>query len=263
LLQQVCSPLLPADERVVQLQPLVSRCELGLISAGHFELLQLVEIMDQRRFRIKSRKVAFACSQDSLQAFRARWQNTGLFSEACLDMAPRVAIGHLSFEAGWKKVHDVFQFETQGQLSLRTSGFLLDCHAGLMHQGQWVGLRIQSIKEVMPEWRFHSCWAQGSLPVGAPFVVCRQPVPITLELQPVIRLGQPVLNAAQRTAGELVLTLQGQIEPASRRLELELVLSHSALVCHWQTCDVIRGVDQGCWNLLEESVITRWSLLDG
>lgn len=263
LIKQVCVQVVPQNNEVISLQPVLARCELGEGSTARMNTVQQIDVVDGRQIQSTFTQRPFNCTPGDVQALQSSWQALELLSEASIHIQQPLIQGDLAFQAGWQQKGAKLEFVAHGDANLKIPANALQWQANLLHEGVLVHLTIQPRQEINFQCLLQGAWARGQLPVDEPFLLHQHKVPLLANCIPVISVGKPVLNTTSETVGELTLSLIGLVKADTQRLALGLTLNHSELCCHWQSVDVLKGWSSGHWHLLAETQIAEWSLLHG
>lgn len=263
LLSRVCQGGLSHDPWSISLHPVFEHCELGMGAAHGFATVQKLRLVDVRKISLAYQKRHLELPDSSSQSLESIWKRSGLLREATLQMhAPLVQVD-LAFRAGWESRNGGFVYATQGEMWLGLSAGCIQWQGTLMHEGCLVQLGISLPQDIRLDWSLASEFPVGQLPVGVPFLVRQQNLPLHVQLNFAICVGKPILNLTNPIVGHLSLCLVANIDPETHSFGLTLELAHSELICEWQAADALLGWTCGKWSLLAESPIHTWELNHG
>lgn len=266
LLGQVCQHAIPGNQWVISPHPVVERCELGISKGGSFLTVQQLHVVDARKAELQYRRVELEWTGETTQQAENAWQSVDRMNDASVRIAKPFLHADFKLQAGWCKTNfneSPFKFVTTGNSTLQLAASALQWQAHFLHAGVLVNLTIQAANNVCIDWNFCDTRPVGQLPFGEPVLTCQQSIPLNIQLSPVVCVGKPLLNLLAQTAGEMTFKLLVKIDPESRRLGAELVLSHSELVCQWQAIDPMCGIASKNWILLPASTLMRWDMMHG
>lgn len=266
LLGQICQHVIPGNQWVVSPHPVVERCELGINHGGARHTVQQLHVVDARKAELQYRYGELEWTGEATQQAENAWQCVDHMNDAGVRIAKPFLHADFKLQAGWCKStfnESPFEFVTTGNSTLRLPATALQWHAHFLHSGVLINLTIQAANDVCIDWNFYDTRPAGQLPFGEPLLVCQQSVPLNIQLSPVVCVGKPLLNLLAQTAGEMTFKLLVKVDPESRRLGAELVLSHSELVCQWQAIDPMCGIASKNWILLPASTLMRWEMIHG
>ena len=263
LLGHVCQSALPADPWVVLPNPLFERCELGVSNQQDFIAVQQIQLLDARHAKVNFTQREFEWTAFAQQDLQASWESSSLFGEAIVRFRKSFLQGDCSCQAGWRASETNPEFCVAGEMQLRIPAASLQWQANVFHVGVFLGLTIQIPREVNVLWSFDDKRPNGQLPIGEPWLIKKELIALDIQVAPVVCVGKPMLNTLGSTVGELQVSLFAKIDPDSHRLDLSLAVSHSELLCRWQTMDPLLGGSSGLWLLAPPAQIAQWDLSDG
>jgi hypothetical protein len=263
LLSRVCQGGLSHDPWSISLHPVFEHCELGMGAAHGFATVQKLRLVDVRKISLAYQKRHLELPDSSSQSLESIWKRSGLLREATLHLHAPVVQADLAFRAGWESRNGGFVYATQGEMRLGLSAGCIQWQGALMHEGCLVQLGISLPQDIRLDWSLASEFPVGQLPVGVPFLVRQQNLPLHLQLNSAICVGKPILNLTNPIVGHLSLRLVANIDPETHSFGLTLELAHSELICEWQAADALLGWTCGKWSLLAESPIHTWELNHG
>ncbi|MCZ8016040.1 MAG: hypothetical protein O9274_10115 [Limnobacter sp.] len=263
LLSKVCQGALSPDPWCVNPHPVFDQCEIGLGATHGFAPLQKLRLVDARQASLSCQKRGLELPDLVSQLLDSDWKKSGLLRESTLLLEAPVMYADLAFSAGWVSQESSFAYATHGELGLSVSAGGIDWQGSLIHEGCLAQLSICLPQDFRLSWSLEGCFPVGQLPVGSPFLIRQQNIPLHAQLNCAICVGKPVLSLTNPIAGHLSLRLLVTIDPQTRQLGLTLELGHSQLVCEWQAADALLGWTFGEWDLLPESTVHTWDLRHG
>lgn len=263
MLKQVCGFAIPQDKAVVSLHPIVSRCDLGKLVHNHFERMQQIEVMDARQFIFNLTQHELVLSEHEIHQLQTNWQSPRFLQETQIQVQRPIINCDLQLQAGWVKESKEFNFKIRGHACVEIPSAAFHWYATLVHEDLLVHLSLQPLQNFRMEWDLTQAWKEGGLPVDQPLLLREHKLPIAVSCLSAAGVGQAVLSAPHSLAGHLLLTMLVSLDAKTRRLEFELILSHSVLTCDWQFACPLRGGSKGSWNLLPQAPIARWKLPHG
>ena len=256
LLAQVCRATLNEDPFVVSPTALVERCELGMLTPSGFVPTQQLHVYDARQIKLNFTQREFALDSLSKATLLKNSEGTVHITNPCLN-------ADLQFLAGWQKGAAGFEFRLEGDMQLRMPANVLVWEANLQQHGVLVNLGIQLQQDLAIDWAINDAIQVGQLPFGVPLFERQADAPLRVQVNSVVCVGKPVVNAVQAIAGRLKLKLHAQIDPETRQFGVFLALSHSDLLANWQAIDPLLGWCRGGWQLGSELTVAQWDLSHG
>ncbi|MCR2747160.1 hypothetical protein [Limnobacter parvus] len=270
LLAQMCEQAISNDPWIVSPNPIVERCELGINQGTNqgsgFKPMQQLEVVDARTARVQYGQRAFEWTNAAIRQVESAWHGVDHLNDAGVRVAKPFMHVDFDLHAGWRKATGIgapVEFVSTGITTLHLPAGALQWHAHFLHAGVLVNLTIQAARDVCIDWNLYDARPAGQLPFGEPLLICQQTVPLKIQLSPVVCVGRPLLNLRNQNAGEMTFTLLTKIDPEFHRLDAELTLSHSELVCQWQAFDPLCGIASKSWALLPASTLMQWELIHG
>lgn len=263
LIAQVCRNALPENALTIHVDPVFERCEIGRQDESGFLRFQRIELIDNRLAQLEFKQSQLSCTVEETQDLRSTWQESGLLIDPVVELSSPWLNLDLSLRAQWVIDQGSPLFVMTAHKQIHAAAEALKWQASLLNNNVPVGLSIKAEQDILIDWQHKEGKLPGQFALGTPLLLAHHKVPLHIQLNSVAGVGGPIVRAASPLAGELVFSLSVVASPVDQTLKVVLTVEHSALVCHWQSVDPVKGWASGCWELTPPARILQRGLSHG